>query len=335
MSIPANALDITQAGLVKFDGSTVFSGVTTTNHYALVGAASNGITNVSPSTSGKFLMSNGVAADPSFETISNSVLPGTGQITLSNGNNITVTGSPVVLGGAASFNLTGTSNHAIQVGNATASLTSLATGSAGQVLQSGGASADPAYSTATYPATATGTGKILRANGTNWVATTATYPDTAGTSGNALISDGTNWVSTTVINGYALSLITQGSGVVGPSVETYYFASEQSSVFSTLAERSVFFIAPVSGTIKKVFGSFRQNSNNVTGTSTVNILVNGTPTVVSSTVAFSAGPNGYSAYSNNALSIAVSAGDRIEFTLVTGALSNSIFLEYGVTAFIQ
>ncbi len=74
-------------------------------------------------------------------------------------------------------------------------MVALATGSAGQVLQSGGASADPVYSTATYPATATGTGKILRADGTNWAATTATYPNTAGTSGNVLTSDGTNWSS--------------------------------------------------------------------------------------------------------------------------------------------
>jgi len=52
-----------------------------------------------------------------------------------------------------------------------------AAGSSGQILQSNGAAA-PTWSTATYPATATGTGTILRADGTNWVATTATYPNT-------------------------------------------------------------------------------------------------------------------------------------------------------------
>ncbi len=50
---------------------------------------------------------------------------------------------------------------------------------AGQVLQSGGALANPSYSTATYPSLATGTGTFLRANGTNWLASTATLPDTA------------------------------------------------------------------------------------------------------------------------------------------------------------
>jgi len=334
MSTPANSLDITQAGLVKFDGTSNFTGVTTTNHFALVGAASNGVTSVTPSTAGKVYTSNGVAADPSFETISNANLPGTGQITLTNGNNITVTGSPVALGGAASFNLTGTTNHALQVGNATASLTSLATGSAGQVLQSAGASADPAYSTATYPATATGTGKILRANGTNWVASTATYPDTAGTSGNVLTSDGTNWTSVTP-PGYALSAISQGGGPVGPLTQTYFFGSSQSGTFTTVSGNSIYLIAPFTGTIKSVFGSFRQQSGDVTGTSTVNILVNGTPTVVSNSVTFSAGTLGYTAFSNNALSIAVTAGDRIEYTLVIGSLSNSITLLYSVTALIQ
>jgi fibronectin-binding autotransporter adhesin len=57
-------------------------------------------------------------------------------------------------------------------------IASVGPGSSGQVLQSGGNAANPAYSTATFPATATGTGTILRADGTNWSATTTTYPNT-------------------------------------------------------------------------------------------------------------------------------------------------------------
>lgn len=68
-------------------------------------------------------------------------------------------------------------NHAIQVGAANNLLTSLAVGSTGTVLQ-GNTGADPSFSTATYPSTATGTGTLLRADGTNWVATTSTYPNT-------------------------------------------------------------------------------------------------------------------------------------------------------------
>ena len=74
-------------------------------------------------------------------------------------------------------------------------------GTTGNILQSN-AAAPPSYSTATYPSVATGTGTILRANGTNWVPSTATYPDTAGTAGNVLTSDGTNWVS---VPGYSVN----------------------------------------------------------------------------------------------------------------------------------
>lgn len=70
-----------------------------------------------------------------------------------------------------------------------------ATAASGKVLQGQGVGTASAFSTATYPATATTTGQILRADGTNWVGTTATYPNTAGTSGNVLTSDGTNWTS--------------------------------------------------------------------------------------------------------------------------------------------
>ncbi len=50
-------------------------------------------------------------------------------------------------------------------------------GSTGNILQSNSAAA-PSFSTATYPSTATSTGTILRANGTNWVPSTSTFADT-------------------------------------------------------------------------------------------------------------------------------------------------------------
>lgn len=50
-------------------------------------------------------------------------------------------------------------------------------GTTGNVLQSNAAAA-PSFSTATYPSVGTATGSLLRADGTNWVATTSTYPNT-------------------------------------------------------------------------------------------------------------------------------------------------------------
>src|SRR3989304_6138523 len=69
------------------------------------------------------------------------------------------------------------------------------TGASGTVLQGQGVGTTSDFSTATFPSTATGTGKVLIADGTNWVASTPTYPNAAGTSGNLLTSNGTNFVS--------------------------------------------------------------------------------------------------------------------------------------------
>lgn len=72
----------------------------------------------------------------------------------------------------------------------------LAAGSSGQILRSGGA-ATPAWSTATYPATAGTSGKVLISDGTNIVASTPTFPNASATSGKFIRSDGTNWIAST------------------------------------------------------------------------------------------------------------------------------------------
>lgn len=66
---------------------------------------------------------------------------------------------------------------------------------AGKILASGGVGAAPVYSVPTFPTSASATsGKIIKSDGTNWVASTETYA-APGTSGNVLTSDGTNWTS--------------------------------------------------------------------------------------------------------------------------------------------
>jgi len=109
-------------------------------------------------------------------------------------NSINSSAAGIVTNTGTGFTSSTVTQHGVLVGGASNAVSSTSVGSTGQVLQAN-SSADPTYSTATYPSTATGTGKILRADGTNWVATTATYPNTAGTSGNVLTSDGTNWNS--------------------------------------------------------------------------------------------------------------------------------------------
>lgn len=152
-----NAINANSTGLVKYNGTGTFSGVTTTNHAVQVGAASNGLTSVGPSAT------------------------------------------------------------------------------AGQVLQSGGASADPAYSTTTYPSTAGTTGTILRSDGTNLVNTTATYPATT-TANRILYSSATNTVSE--ITSAANSILsTDGSSVpsFGTSLSNdYTFTTSTSAATRTV-----------------------------------------------------------------------------------------------------
>lgn len=84
---------------------------------------------------------------------------------------------PVTLAnGGTNASLTA-SNGGIFYSTASAGAILAGTATAGRILQSG-ATAAPSWSTATYPSVATGTGSILRANGTNWAASSTTFPDT-------------------------------------------------------------------------------------------------------------------------------------------------------------
>jgi hypothetical protein len=71
---------------------------------------------------------------------------GAGNINVVGGNNITITGNPGT--NTLTASVTGTTNHAVQVGNATGSLTSLTVGTNGQVLI-GATGANPAFATIT------------------------------------------------------------------------------------------------------------------------------------------------------------------------------------------
>ncbi len=145
--------------------------------------------------------------------------------------------------GGTNANLTA-SNGGIFYSTSTAGAILSGTATAGQVLRSG-ASAAPSWSTATYPATAGTSGKILISDGTNIVSSTPTYPNSASGTGTLLRADGTNWVATTstypntnAVNTllYASSanvmsaLTTANSGVLStdssgvPSIDTTNFA---------------------------------------------------------------------------------------------------------------
>ena len=100
-------------------------------------------------------------------------------------------------------------------------------GTTGNILQSNAAAA-PSWSTATYPSVATSSGTILRANGSNWVASTATFADTY-TASNILYSNGANTVTglATANNRF---LTTDGSGI--PSLSNTYLNTSYTPVLT-------------------------------------------------------------------------------------------------------
>ena len=89
---------------------------------------------------------------------------GFGNIDITGGNNITITGVPGT--NSMTVDVTGTTQYAIQVGDATGSLDSLAIGTAGTLLYSLGAGANPSWTATTYPLTST-TGDLIYASANN------------------------------------------------------------------------------------------------------------------------------------------------------------------------
>ncbi len=105
-------------------------------------------------------------------------------------------GNPVNLAhGGTNANLTA-SNGGIFYSSGTAGAILAGTATAGQILRSG-ASTTPSWSTATYPATAGTSGKVLVSDGTNIVSSTPTFPNASATTRKIIVSDGTNWIAST------------------------------------------------------------------------------------------------------------------------------------------
>lgn len=152
----------------------------------------------------------------------------------------------------------GLTAHGVVVAEGSGAFVATAAGTAGQVLQSGGASADPAYSTATYPATSGTASTLLRSDGTNFVNTTATYPTTT-TVNQILYSSASNAVGgITTANNSILSTNASGVPSMGTSLlNDYTFTSATaetsrsvtvSNTDNTNTSSSAVFIASTGGT---------------------------------------------------------------------------------------
>lgn len=118
--------------------------------------------------------------------------------------------------------------YTVQTGGLNGLLNSLSVGNAGQVLQSSGAGVQPTFTTATFPTTATSTGTILRADGTNWSATTSTYPNTNAI--NTLLYASSANVMSALATANSGVLITSSGGV--PSISSTLPSGVQSNITS-------------------------------------------------------------------------------------------------------
>lgn len=146
--------------VVVSSGGTGLTAVTA--HYLPIGNGTSAITLLAPSaTSGVPLISQGSSADPAY-------------------------GTAVVAGGGTGL-ATLTAYGLMTAGTtATGAMQQVTIGNSGTILRSGGASALPSFSTATYPATAGTSGNVLTSDGTNW---NSTAPAAAATS--VIVNDDT------------------------------------------------------------------------------------------------------------------------------------------------
>jgi len=126
-----NAVNISAAGVVKYDGAGTFSAITVTQHAALVGGASNGITSV-PLTNGQVLIGSTGAAP-----LAGTLTAGTGVSVTNAANSITISSS----GGGLTWSVqTGTTqamavNHGYIANNAGVVVATLpATSAVGDVV---------------------------------------------------------------------------------------------------------------------------------------------------------------------------------------------------------
>ncbi len=97
--------------------------------------------------------------------------------------------------------------HGVLIGEGTSSIVATAAGTAGQVLTSGGASADPTWTTATFPATATA-GALIAATATNVIGQIA---DVAV--GQVLASGGVGVIPAYTASPSVTGSVTAGTGV--------------------------------------------------------------------------------------------------------------------------
>lgn len=245
----------TTQGTLALTGNT--SGTITITPQAAAGTA----TLTLPNASGTFAVS--VTAPLALSaTTGNLTIPGTvGQVLA--GATPAFTATPVLGVNASTAGTLGLANGGGSGATVTLQNTSatsaynfnfpITAGSSGQMLQSGGGAATAnAWSTATFPGTASNVGTILRADGTNWVATTATYPATS-TINQILYSSSTNTIAgLATANGSILNTNSTGVPALTPTPVLGVAGATVGSIGFQNASSGTITLSPVAGALGSV-----------------------------------------------------------------------------------
>lgn len=183
--------------------------------------------------------------------------PAFGQLSIAGGTN--VTGTLALANGGTNNNAAASAGSIVYSDASKHAYT--AVGSSGQHLQSAG-TGTPTWTTATFPSTATGTGTILRADGTNWSATTATYP--ASTTANQILYSSASNVVGQITTAATSALVTNSSSV--PSLTSGSTANRLLRTDgTTISFAQVAAATDISGAIPIANGGTNNASLSITG----------------------------------------------------------------------
>jgi len=166
----------------------------------------------------------------------------TGLTTTGSSTTMSIGGTLVVANGGTG--LASATAYGIIAGGTTSTgaFQSVATGTANQILLSGGAAALPSWSTATYPASAGTTGNILTSDGTNFV---SSAPAGITISGNAGSVTGTSLT----LNGGTTGLTTSGSSTTMSLTGTLALANGGTNASLTASNGGIFYSTGSAGAI--------------------------------------------------------------------------------------
>lgn len=171
-----------------------------TAHGLVIAEGNNPFSVTTVGLSGQLIQSGGAGVDPTWTTATYPSTAGT------SGNVITSNGTNFVSSALPAFPTTTLPNHSVALGTGTANLNSVGpTATIGQVLQSAGSSADPAFSTATYPLT-NAQGDIIYGSATNTYSNLAKNTSATRYLANTGTSNSPNWDQVNLSNGVTSNL---------------------------------------------------------------------------------------------------------------------------------